>query len=239
MAGQEVDPVAEYRQFAAKCRENLDRSFGEHAELHGKSIECIDALAAWVEELTSRPEHSMLEIAVRELRFGVLACAQGQYRQAYMALRMSLELSIAAMLFATREVELREWQKGEIDIRWATLTDPKDGVFSERLTKACSPSLAGDASQIKGIAMSAYRECSDFVHGGAESALKLPDALNFDAKMLQKWHGQLVTALIPITYAMLVRYSHYRTIISTPAAATAVRTNLAGVTSAIEVIDVE
>jgi hypothetical protein len=57
--------------------------------------------------------------------------------------------------------------------------------------------------------------------------------------MLRKWHGQLVTALIPMTYAMLVRYSHYRTIISTAAAAKAVRTNLAGITSAIEMIDVK
>jgi hypothetical protein len=237
MTGIAVDPIEDYRTFSAKCRQNFDRSVAEQPELHKRSIQAVDALAAWVSELVHRPEHAMLQTAVREMRFGILACAQGQYRQAYMASRMSLELSIAAIHFSAREIELREWESGKLDIKWSSITDEKEGVFSVRFTNACSPPLAAEASQVKGIAIVTYRECSDFVHGGAQSALMLPDALEFDEGLLRSWHDRLVISLVPITYAILARYARYKEVVSTAAAATAVRKNLAGIKSAIELIE--
>ena len=51
MADDNPDRLAEYRQFSTKCRENLDRSLSEYAELHHKSLERIDVPAAWIAEV--------------------------------------------------------------------------------------------------------------------------------------------------------------------------------------------
>jgi hypothetical protein len=59
-----------------------------------------------------------------------------------MALRMSLELSIAATCFSTREVELREWEAGSVDIKWGSLTDAKNGVVSEKFPNPLAPGRA-------------------------------------------------------------------------------------------------
>jgi hypothetical protein len=222
-----------YRDFAKKCQENLERSFSQHDELHLKTIQGIEALTAWIDELSSRPEHHILRTATRELHFGVLACAQGQYRQAYMALRMTLELSVAGTCFSTREVELREWEKGSVDIRWSALLDAKDGMFSEKFTKALAPDLVKEASNAKGIAITSYHECSDFVHGAAEKSTTLPDDLAFSEDLLKGWHGQAVAILIPVTLALVIRYRQVAAVIGTPKAKLAINTNLSGISAAI------
>jgi hypothetical protein len=91
----------------------------------------------WLEEferlqksIKSRPETIMFQAARTEYNFAIHAVATGQYRHAYMSLRLHFELSLAGIFFSSEEIRLRRWIKGQEDIIWNRLVDKEQGVFS-------------------------------------------------------------------------------------------------------------
>ncbi len=199
-----------YRNLYETCGEILSQSFsadevGVHSDSHHYALD----LEEWINILSSRPELPLLIAALREYQFGLLALVLGQYRQAFMALRLFLELGLSGVLFSANELDFRLWLGGSKDIVWNRVVDPESGVFSKTFVRAFFESLEDEAPQYKNIAESVFRECSEYVHGNAYTHNRLPDSLRFEQNIFFDWHEKAKSARVVLSFALSLRYLHF------------------------------
>jgi len=196
-----------YRRLYEQCKDVLIESLqGDRSGVHNTSHNYVSDFEKWIEVLSGRPESEALKSALREYQYGLLAVVLGQYRQAFMALRVFLELSLGAVYFSAHEVELRIWLKGERDVAWQCLVDPDSGVFAKRFVRAFFADLADDAPQYRALAERVYRECSEYVHGNPMTGQAIPDGLAFSEKLFMDWHAKAASVRLAISFALCARY---------------------------------
>ena len=163
-------------------------------------------LALWVKRLDGRAEVVALQSALREYQFAIVALAFGQYRAAFAALRLSLEMSLATVQWSANERELREWQRGQRDTNWTTLIDSENGVLSKQFVRLFSESLADEAAGYRATAATLYRECSEFVHGNAETQAALPEQISFTEPTFESWHKRASSMRLVTSFVLAARY---------------------------------
>jgi len=196
-----------YKQLHTASGAVLDESFvGSRAEAMAKSHAFIDDLALWIVELGQRPEVPVLQLALREYQFALLALSAGHYRAAFAALRLTLELSFAAVQWSANERELREWLRGQRDTNWSTLTDHENGILSKQFIRLFSEGLADEAAQYRSAAVAVYRECSEYVHGNAHTHRAIPERLEFDNVSFEAWQKKASVVRLTVSYALAARY---------------------------------
>ena len=196
-----------YTQLHSRCGEVLNESFAEaHSASMAKSHAFVADFALWITELGTRPEVPVFQAALREYQFSLLAVSFGQYRAAFSALRLSLELCLAAILWSTNERELREWKRGQRDSNWNVLIDRENGVLSKQFIRLFSDGLAAETAQYAGSAAAVYRECSEYVHGNANTHLVLPEQISFDASSFDSWHQKASVVRLTTSFALAARY---------------------------------
>jgi hypothetical protein len=171
-----------------------------------KSHAFIADLELWISELDSRSAVSVLEAASREYQFSLLALALGQYRAAFSALRLTLELSFAAVQWSTNERELREWTNGLRDCNWSALIDKENGVLSTNFVRLFADGLEPEAAQYRGAAAAAFRECSEYVHGNAAANRHLPQQIAFEESIFDAWHTKASAVRLVISFGLAVRF---------------------------------
>jgi hypothetical protein len=113
---------------------------------------------------------------------------QGLYRQAFTALRLFLELTLAAVFYSANELRLIEWMDNRTDINWKRITQKNGGVFTERFARAFMPDLVTEAAHFGSIGAKLYRECSEFVHANPAATTLIPQQLQFDQDLFHRWH---------------------------------------------------
>jgi len=173
--------------------------------LQAASHSFIADLEAWQKEIIrDRPEAVLLASALSEYQFGLLAVVQGQYRQAFMALRLALELLLGTVFLSANELELRIWLRGQRDIVWSSLVDADSGPLSKKFAKAFYEELAEEAPHYRTMAEKVYRECSEFVHGNAQA--KLGGTLIYQPTVFRDWHSKAKTIRLVASFALCVRY---------------------------------
>ncbi|MBX3319622.1 MAG: hypothetical protein KF890_07060 [Nitrospira sp.] len=196
-----------YKQLHAASGAVLLKSFSDsRAEVMAKSHAFIDDLALWIIELGQRPEVPALQAALREYQFALLALSTGHYRAAFASLRLTLELSFAAVQWSANERELREWLRGQRDCNWSALIDLENGIFSKQFVRLFSEELAGKASEYRSAAVAVYRECSEYVHGNAHTHRSIPEQLEFDSASFEAWQKKASVVRLTISYALAARY---------------------------------
>ena len=196
-----------YQQLHRDCDAVLNESFaGSRAASMSKSHAFIADLALWIKELHARPEAPALQSALREYQFSLLALTMGQYRAAFSALRLSLELTFATVQWSTNERELREWKAGTRDIVWAALADNENGILSKQFVRLFSEGLADEAPGYRATAATVYRECSEYVHGNANTHSALPQRIEFDAASFSGWHAKASSVRLTSSFALAARY---------------------------------
>jgi hypothetical protein len=195
-----------YRSLHTACGDVLATSFKDDtAGLQASSHSFLADLEAWHREvLAKRPELSLLESAISEYQFGLLAVAQGQYRQAFMALRLSLELLLGTVHFSANELELRSWLAGRKDLVWSTLVNPDVGPLSKYFVRVFCDQMVDEAPHYRAMAEKVYRECSEHVHGNAQVALK--PKISYQPSVFQDWHGKAKTIRLVTSFALCARY---------------------------------
>lgn len=194
-----------YREMHAACGAILNASFnGQNAVTHAQAHSYVRDLEAWLGILKPRAESAIVDSAIREYQHALLSLALGQYRQAFAALRLYLELSIGAVYFSANEMLLREWLHGRRDNSWRRSTKLPSSVFSRRFARAFSPELEGEVEFYGGIASTTYRDCSQFVHANVASGT--PSALAFDQTLFERWHQLAQAAKLVVTFAFSLRY---------------------------------
>lgn len=185
----------------------LAESFnGSHAEAMAKSHAFIDDLALWICELGTRPEVLVVQSALREYQFALLALSAGHYRAAFVALRLTLELCFAAVQWSANERELREWRLSQRDTNWAVLIDHENGILSKQFIRLFSEGLADEASTYRASAVAVYRECSEYVHGNAHTHRSIPEQLVFDNASFDAWQQKASVVRLTISFVLAARY---------------------------------
>ena len=199
-----------YRKLYASCGDVLTQSFASDAVgLHAASHQFISDLQNWLDVLDPRPEKALLAAAISEYQFSLLAVIIGQYRQAYMSLRLSLELILGCVFYSGNEFKLRMWMKGSQDLIWSTLVCPENGVFSVAFVSAFSEELSISARQYGGIAEKVYRECSEFAHGNAHTHSGKSGKLAFQEQIFRAWHEKAKALKLATSFALCARYVHF------------------------------
>lgn len=97
-----------YRRLHGDCFAVLEATFASLvSSLQSASHSLIKDMECRSEALGSRPEGEMLKAAMSEYQFALLLLVQGQYRQAFMSLRLTMELLLGGVYFSSNELELR------------------------------------------------------------------------------------------------------------------------------------
>ncbi|MFI8651568.1 hypothetical protein KZA05_04525 [Bacillus amyloliquefaciens] len=199
-----------YKDLNYKCQKILLESFSEdNAGLQSKSHSFLSDLQNWIEIIDNRPEADIIKNAQLEYQYSLLAIVQGQYRQAYMALRLFMEQILAAVYFSSNEFELRLWKQGNRDIFWAEITDDEKGIFSKKFVQAFFPPLVEEQNIFLQMAKNIYRECSEFCHGNYHTQVTLNKSLAFNKETFEDWHAKAECARMIILYAFSVRYFEF------------------------------
>lgn len=148
----------------------------------------------------------VFKMGLKEYQFAVMAGCLGFYRQAFGALRLALELCLAALDFSTNERRLRSWLRGEADIVWQALIDNENGVFAKGVVKVFCEDLSEVAPQYRVMTEKLYRECSEYVHGNIATHKRLPEGLAFSKDIFLAWADKVSIARLSILFAFTARY---------------------------------
>jgi len=159
--------------------------------------------------IAGRPEAKTLDAGVKEFQFALFALAAGQYRHAFVGLRLFFELMLVTVQFSAHEIDYRMWAKDSKDINWNALKDPQSGVFSTNFINAFNPAFSDSSKQYSAIAEAVYRECSEFVHGNAGTHITLPSDITFNKDVFLSWHQKATTIRLLIIFTFSARYLNY------------------------------
>ena len=201
-----------YRRLQAECAGVMAASFeADVNRLQAISHNFVAELNEWLKVLASRPEGELFKAALREYQYSLLAVVQGQYRQAFMALRLLFELLLAAVHFSANELNLRMWFLGRKDIVWSAITSTETGVMSKPFVSAFFEDLANSAPAYLAMAEKVYRECSEYVHGNAQTHEDLPEGIEFSLATFEKWHEKARSIRVISSFALCARYVQFMT----------------------------
>lgn len=156
--------------------------------------------------LVGRPEKQMLDLASQEFQFALYSVAIAQYRNANRALRLFLEMSLASILYSAHEIDIRRWQKGQLDIVWQNICSPDNGVYSKSFISAFWPDMKEYGPEHLAMAQKLYRECSEYVHGNLQSFDGTDAGIKFDSTQLASWMERADTARLTLLFAFLARF---------------------------------
>lgn len=119
--------------------------------------------------ITDKKEKGILENVSAQLDISNYNALTGLYRQAFSSMRLALEMGLACIYFSSVKIELHEWVRGQIDIKWSKLIDAENGVLSARFVKAFFEETISDLENFRETAGSTYRALSEYVHGNSET----------------------------------------------------------------------
>jgi hypothetical protein len=156
--------------------------------------------------LDGRPERVLIDLAIREFNFALVAASSAHYRHAHISLRLFFELALTAVHFSAHEINLRRWIANSKDIIWSSLVDADEGVFAVNFVKAFGSGLEENAAQYRTMAEKVYRECSEFVHGNLHTHQDPPGAIDYDRELLLAWANRASATWLAFLFAYCSRY---------------------------------
>jgi hypothetical protein len=172
------------------------------AECHSNCLE-YERLARAIED---RPECELFRLAIKEYQFAMVALSFCQYRHAFGGLRLTMEMMLASIYHSAHEIDFRLWRQGKKDIKWSTIIDDDNGIFSHQFCTAFNEDLKPLTRQYKTIIERLYRECSEFVHGNPETHDSLPDTIDHDKESVSSWCSKAKSVRMIVTFSFCLRY---------------------------------
>jgi hypothetical protein len=194
-----------YVCLAEKCAGIVKTSLGDpkRSAQQGTSGEFLLELDVWIQAITPSKCSQLIKSAAFEYQFALLAVSQGQYRNAFKGLRLTLELILQSVHLSTDELKLRQWLNSKSDTSWAAIMDEEKGVFSHCVADAFNQSFLDELKHFASMAAKVYRELSQYVHGNiGESAA----VLEFDESMFERFHNQADLVAYVSSFALTLRY---------------------------------
>lgn len=167
----------------------------------------LDELSTWESILSKTNDTTLLISAIKEFELGFQAVLSGQYRYAFMAQRYFVEQVAKFIYLSTNELHLRHWKLGVKEVSWASLIDKENGIFSKIFIRAFFPDVESDGGQFITLSTKLYRESSEFVHGNFDKANIMPDQIDFQVDMLEKWLEYMESGKLIATFLLFMRFS--------------------------------
>lgn len=180
-------------------------TLGAHTHSHGY----LHDYSIVLDFIRKRYEAPVFDLALREYQFALLALSTGQYRQAFISLRLFFEMSLATYLFSTNELSYRLWKINSKDINWQELVDPDKGIFSKIYCKAFNDALVEHVKPYSSIAQNVYRECSEYVHGNSHTHTRLSHQIEFSKAVCLEWHDKAKSMHVVLLFLFCIRYLPY------------------------------
>lgn len=189
------------------CTKALETSLAEdHNAVNGGSYLFSLDMDKWNSVLAGRPEQALFVTANNEFAIAILNNAQGQYRNAFKGLRLTLELILQGIYLSANLVTLTEWLTSHADTSWKAIVDDNSGVFAKRFCRAFFPELADQASAFRALTETLYREMSECTHGNVPNKVPLPKTIEFDKSTFELWHAKAGTLRYIANFGLTARY---------------------------------
>lgn len=206
-----MDVINYYRNLLKISNANLDAVVGvkKASKALLLSHNYLDDYGALKAGIVNRPEVAVFDFAIKEYQFSLYALVCGQYRYAFAGLRLFFELALATIHFSAHEISYRNWERGCYDISWGGLKDEQSGVLSSDFIRAFNPSFSDFSKQYLAIATTVYRECSEFVHGNAETHAIIPSEVVFKEDVFLSWCEKSSAIRLVVIFAFSARYLNY------------------------------
>lgn len=171
------------------------------------TFDCLHQFDACSNVIALRKEATVFQYAVTEFQFAQFALGLGLYRQAFSSLRLTLEMSLATVAFSANEMKLRQWLKDDGDIFWSEIIHEETGVLGSQFAQAFFPDLSTHVATYRAMATKVYRECSEYVHGNADTHSNLPREIEYSRDIVLSWCDKADVVRRAILFAFLLRYS--------------------------------
>lgn len=166
-----------------------------------------DDLNIWTELLKDGTDCTILISAIQEFELGFQAVVSGQYRYSFIAQRYFLEQICRFIYLSTNELHLRHWKLGLRDISWGSLVDKENGIFSKEFIRAFYSEVESEGDHLVAIASKLYRESSEFIHGNFNKIEELPNSIEFNSSLLDRWIEFMVTSKFVALFLLFMRFS--------------------------------
>ena len=194
-----------YRDLLTATQSVANKTFDQIEKL-AAAHQFIEDLHTWHKAISPSPESHLILLGGRELQFSCLSLVSGLYRQAFSALRLSLELSLSVSYYSAHRLELAEWTADKNDVRWGALIDESNGILSSRFATAFFKDLQPNVSHYHETAKKIYRELSEFVHGNAGTWTVTPSQITYNHSLLELWSTMFQEAAETITFSYCLRF---------------------------------
>lgn len=172
----------------------------------GKSHHRSSCIYEFSQNVNDSSEKEILKTVSAQLESATLSACNGMYRQAFVSLRLALEMGLAAAYFSAHKLELHEWLDGRNDIKWSALIDNDNGVISSRFSKAFFDEFSQDVTTYRNKAKITYRKLSEFVHGNYETWENTEIELSFNKDRLKEYFDRSNEVSDILLFVLCCRY---------------------------------
>ena len=195
-------------QINNKVKENIEmlNNSGKIDELSA-CVSFITDIEAWLACCGEFAIHPLVTAALTECSNSIFLCAQGFYKEAFVALRQTLEHFLFALLLSTNDFNYRLWKREQYGMSWKQITDEENGVFSKKFISLYSDDCLTEKSlEMITIVKNVYRDCSEFVHGNHQKLSILANDLNYKENMLEYYVSSFKSFEYILCMALLIRF---------------------------------
>ncbi|WP_053981978.1 hypothetical protein [Marinagarivorans algicola] len=183
----------------------FDKSIAYRSQL-GTAHHASSCIYEFSENIADTSERKILQTVSSQLESATFSACKGMYRQAFVSLRLALEMGLASAYFSIYKLELHEWLDGRGDIKWSSLICENDGVLSTRFSKAFFEEFEGDMGNYREKAKDVYRQLSEYVHGNNETWESSEIELSFDENKLSTYFISVKGVAEILLFVLSCRY---------------------------------
>lgn len=167
----------------------------------------IDDFRLWEKWISNKYGSEIFKLAISEYETSILFCLQSLYKQAFTALRATLEHTLFGVQLTTNLYQYRQWKNNCKDVYWSEITNPENGIFSFNYFSAFAPDLCSSSPLIAELAKRIYRECSQFTHGNYVIGDSLCEPGLYDERLVAQFFEVLESVKYVIEFSLFVRFN--------------------------------
>ncbi|MFQ2858314.1 hypothetical protein ACK3YY_12945 [Aeromonas caviae] len=185
---------------------NIFESSVTYRDKLGVAHHASSCIYEFSENISDSTEKKILQTVSSQMETATFSACKGMYRQAFVSLRLALEMGLASAYFSVHKLELHEWLDGRGDIKWSSLICEHEGVFSTRFSQAFFKEFGQDISSYRDKAKDVYRQLSEYVHGNNETWESSEIELRFDSNKLDLYFLRTKEVSEIILFVLSCRY---------------------------------
>ena len=181
-------------------------SLSRNREILNTGIDTSKSIQTWYAVIPDEKYKILISNGIQALEISLLSQSYCLYRNAFSALRLSMEMIFGGVYFSTNLLDFVEWTKSSKDLNWSTINDEQNGVLSHRFINAFFPELDGNYQTYYTKSKELYRNLSEYVHGNHHTWITGKEALKIDEGEINLYHHCLEAYSEIIFFILSMRY---------------------------------